>query len=181
MRIVGGRLRGHRLRAPKGATRPTTDRTREAIFNLVQSRLDLAAARVLDLFAGSGALGLEALSRGAAEAVFVEQRGAALRTVRDNAAALGVAEACAFHRADARRFLEREAARYDLVLADPPYALADLDRLPDLALPRLAPGGLLVLEHSADRSFGQHAALATSRGYGQTVVSLFRMDESAGS
>ncbi len=174
MRIVGGRLRGHRLRAPTGPTRPTTDRTREAIFNLVQSRMGLAGARVLDLFAGSGALGLEALSRGAAEAVFVEQRGAALGTLRANAEALGVSEACVFHRADALRFVERAAGPFDLVLADPPYALGALERLPDLALPRLAPDGLLVLEHGADRSFDAHPAWETSRAYGQTVVSLFR-------
>ncbi len=174
MRIVGGRLRGQRLRAPTGATRPTTDRTREAIFNLAHSRIDLADARVLDLFAGSGALGLEALSRGAASAVFVEQRGAALATLRANAEALGLAAQCTVRRAEALRFLRRDEALYDLVLADPPYALDALDRLPDLALPRLAPGGLLVLEHGADRDFGGHEALETSRRYGQTVVSLFR-------
>ncbi len=180
MRIVGGRLRGHRLRAPNGATRPTTDRTREAIFNLAQSRVALDGARVLDLFAGSGALGLEALSRGAAEAVFVEERGAALGTLRTNADALGLAAQCAFHRADALRFLERDAGHYDLILADPPYALAALGRLPGLALPRLAPGGLFVLEHGADRSFDGDPALETSRRYGQTAVSLFRPGEAAG-
>ncbi len=178
MRIVGGRFRGHRLRAPKGATRPTTDRTREAIFNLVQSRVSLGGARVLDLFAGSGALGLEAISRGAAEAVFVEQRSAALSTMRDNAAALGATEACTFHRVDALRFLERDAAHYDLILADPPYALDALERVPDLALQRLAPDGLLVLEHRVDHRFEEHPALETSRRYGQTAVSLFRMGES---
>ena len=181
MRIVGGRLRGHRLRAPKGATRPTTDRTREAIFNLAASRLDLGGARVLDLFAGSGALGLEALSRGAASAAFVEQRGAALATLRDNAASLGLTAQCAFHRADVLRFLQRDPdAAYDLVLADPPYALEALGRLPDLALPLLAPDGLLVLEHGADRGFDGHPALETSRRYGQTVVSLFRSVETMG-
>lgn len=175
MRIIGGTFRGHPLRAPKGATRPTTDRTREAIFNLVQHRVTLPGARVLDLFAGSGALGLEALSRGATAAAFVEQRGQALGTVRHNAAALGVADRCTLLRADALRFLGAiPNAAYDLVFADPPYALADLDRLPDLALPYLAPDGLLVLEHGADHTFEHHAALETSRAYGQTTVSLFR-------
>jgi 16S rRNA (guanine966-N2)-methyltransferase len=179
MRIIGGTYRGHRLRAPKGATRPTTDRTREAIFNLVQHRVALADARVLDLFAGSGALGLEALSRGAASATFVEQRGPALGTIRQNAAALGVTDRCTMLRADALRFLEGAPdATYTLILADPPYALDDLARLPDLALYRLAPDGLLVLEHGSDQAFDEHPALETSRVYGQTVVSLFRPLES---
>ncbi len=175
MRIIGGTFRGHRLRAPKGPTRPTTDRTREAIFNLLQSRLSLHDARVLDLFAGSGALGLEALSRGAASATFVEQGGAALGTIRQNAAALGVADRCTLHRADVLRFLTSEpSAHYDLVLADPPYALGEMERLPDLLLPYVTPDGLLVLEHGGDVDFDAHPALATSRAYGQTVVSLFR-------
>ncbi len=175
MRIIGGTFRGHRLRAPKGATRPTTDRTREAIFNLVQSRIALHGAHVLDLFAGSGALGLEAVSRGAAAATFVEERGAALGTIRQNATALGVADRCTLHRADVLRFLDSAPnARYDLVLADPPYALDAMARVPDLALPHLEVDGLLVLEHGAAHRFDEHPALETSRTYGQTVVSLFR-------
>jgi 16S rRNA (guanine966-N2)-methyltransferase len=174
MRIIGGTYRGHPLRAPKGATRPTTDRTREAIFNLVQHRVALPGAHVLDLFAGSGALGLEALSRGAAAATFVEQRGPALGTIRQNAAALGVTDRCTLLRADALRVLDAApTTAYDLIVADPPYALGALARLPDLALPHLAPGGLLVLEHGADHAFEGHAALETSRAYGQTTVSLF--------
>jgi 16S rRNA (guanine(966)-N(2))-methyltransferase RsmD len=177
MRIIGGTYRGHRLRAPKGATRPTTDRTREAIFNLVQHRVALAGADVLDLFAGSGALGLEALSRGAASATFVEQRGPALGTIRQNAAALGVADRCTVLRDDALRFLEGTPdTAYALILADPPYALDGLTRLPDLALDHLTPDGLFVLEHGPDHAFDGHPALDTSRRYGQTVVSLFRAE-----
>lgn len=179
MRIIGGTFRGHRLTAPKGPTRPTTDRTREAVFNLLQSRTDLREARVLDLFAGSGALGLEALSRGAAEAVFVEKAGAALGVIRKNAAALGVADRCRIVRADALRWLEREAGpSFDLAFADPPYALDGLTRLPDLVRPHLAPGGLFVLEHGGDADFAEHPDHETSRAYGQTVVSLFRPVES---
>lgn len=174
MRIIGGTFRGHPLRAPKGPTRPTTDRTREAIFNLVQSRLPLHEARVLDVFAGSGALGLEALSRGAAHATFVEQAGAALRTIRQNADTLGVADRCSVQRADALRFLSSSpGVRYDLVFADPPYALTELERLPGLLLPLVAPEGLLVLEHGADVRFDDEPGLEMSRAYGQTVVSLF--------
>ncbi len=174
MRIVGGRFRGHPLRAPKAGTRPTTDRTREAVFNLVGARLGLRGARVLDLFAGSGALGLEALSRGAVHAAFVEKRGETVRVIRANAEALGVAEGCAVHRADALRWLPKATEPFDLVLADPPYALPEMGRLPDLVLPLVAAGGLLVLEHDANTDFGNHPALVTSRAYGRTVVSLFQ-------
>ena len=174
MRIVGGTFRGQRLAVPKGPTRPTTERAREAIFNLVASRLNLSDARVLDLFAGSGALGLEALSRGAAHATFVEQGGAALGTIRKNAATLGVAERCAILRADALRWLKSAPANFDLILADPPYALPSLPDLPALALSILATDGLLVLEHGADVTFDAHPAHETSRAYGQSVVTLFR-------
>jgi 16S rRNA (guanine966-N2)-methyltransferase len=178
MRIVGGRYRGHPLKAPKAGTRPTTDRTREAIFNLVLARVDLEGADVVDLFAGSGALGLEALSRGAARATFVEQGAAALRALRANAAALGVTDRCTVVRADVLRFLGelQEGRQAVAVFADPPYALDGLDRLPDLALPLLAAGGVFVLEHDARHDFAGHATLETARRYGSTVVSVFRRE-----
>jgi 16S rRNA (guanine966-N2)-methyltransferase len=180
MRIIGGTHRGRRLAAPKGPTRPTTDRTREAVFNLLQSRADLRGARVLDLFAGSGALGLEALSRGAAEAVFVEKAGGALGVIRENAAALGFGPRARIVRADALRWLERgEGNPFDLAFADPPYALDGLVRLPDLVLPHLVPGGLLVLEHGGGDGFEAHPMYEMSRAYGQTVVSVFRAVDSA--
>lgn len=174
MRIVSGHHRGHPLQAPKSGTRPTTDRTREAIFNLLAARVRLVGIEVLDLFAGSGALGLEALSRGASRATFVERAGPALRVLRANVETLGVGDAATLVRADALRWLDRPAAsRFDLILADPPYDLPDLDRLPDLALPHLADGGLLVLEHDTRHAFDDHPALDMSRAYGRTVVSLF--------
>ncbi|HLT45830.1 MAG TPA: 16S rRNA (guanine(966)-N(2))-methyltransferase RsmD [Rubricoccaceae bacterium] len=175
MRIIGGRLRGRALRAPKGReTRPTTDRVREALFNLLAARRPLEGARVLDLFAGTGALGLEALSRGAARVVFVEAHAPTLRLARQNAADLGVAAACAFLRADAVAFLRRPPAeRFDLAFADPPYDLDALPDLPDLARPHLAPGGLFALEHDARHDFAAHPALVVTRPYGRTVVSIF--------
>jgi 16S rRNA (guanine(966)-N(2))-methyltransferase RsmD len=175
MRIIAGRLRGRTLLAPPGhATRPTTDRVREALFNLLAARRSLEGARVLDLFAGTGALGLEALSRGAAAAVFVEAHAPTLRRARRNAEALGVAAACTFLRADAVAWLRRPAAvRFDLVFADPPYDLDALPALPDLARPHLSPGGLFALEHDARHDFASHPALVVSRPYGRTVVSIF--------
>ena len=174
MRITGGALARRTLEAPRGdRTRPTTDRVREALFSALGSRMDLAGARVLDLFAGSGALGLEALSRGAAHATFVEHHAPTLAVARRNAAALGVEGRAAFVRADALAHLGRTPGPFDLVLADPPYALGRLAALPGEARPRLAPGGLFVLEHDARHDFGGADGWLQSRVYGGTVVSLF--------
>ncbi|MGD8861811.1 MAG: 16S rRNA (guanine(966)-N(2))-methyltransferase RsmD [Myxococcales bacterium] len=131
MRIVGGELGGRRLQAPAGSdTRPTTDRVREAIASALQARDLLDGAVVLDLFAGSGALGFEALSRGAARVLSVDRDGRALRCVQHNAGALGVQARAARLKVDLLRDPERAAARiaevaagpYSLVFADPPYA-----------------------------------------------------------
>lgn len=175
MRIIAGRLRRRSLRAPKGRlTRPTTDRTRESLFNLVESRLSLSGAEVLDLFAGTGALGLEAISRGAARVTFIENSGAVLKYARENAADLEVEDACAFIRGDVVSYLERYGGpSFDLILADPPYALEALPRLPELALPHLKAHGLFVLEHDVRHHFEEHPHLETSRPYGRTIVSVF--------
>jgi 16S rRNA (guanine966-N2)-methyltransferase len=176
MRIIAGRFRRRILRAPKGhLTRPSTDRVRESLFNLVQSRLNLEGASVLDLFAGTGALGLEALSRGAAQSIFVELDPHVLKVARLNMSALDVGKACISIRGDAPTYLRRYRGEpFDLILADPPYDLADLLKLPELALPCLTPDGLFVLEHDNRHKFDTHPALDTSRPYGQTHVSIFR-------
>ena len=122
MRMVGGNWRGRTLIAPKGsATRPTTDRNREALFSMLTSRLDFEGLRVLDLFAGTGALGLEALSRGAAFTLFVETEARARAAIRRNVetcAAMGVSK---IFRRDATHLGARQGTPYDLVFADPPY------------------------------------------------------------
>ncbi|HET6569603.1 MAG TPA: 16S rRNA (guanine(966)-N(2))-methyltransferase RsmD [Rhodothermales bacterium] len=178
MRIIAGRFRRKSLLAPSGdRTRPTTDRAREAVFSMVESRIYLEGARVLDLFAGTGALGLEALSRGADTVTFVEQDAAVLNFARRNAEALGVEADCAFFRSDAVAFLEHYGGPgFDLILADPPYELPDLPRLPELTLAHLEPDGLFMLEHDVRHSFDEHPNLETSRRYGRTVVSVFRSE-----
>lgn len=178
MRIIAGRFRRRPLKAPKGfLTRPSTDRTRESIFNLVASRLDLDGADVLDLYAGSGALGLEAISRGARSAVFVESDPRVLQFARQNAESLGVASTCQFHRADVRTFLQRFGGRpFDLVLADPPYEAPEVPELPSIVLPHVAPGGLFVLEHDVQHRFDEDPRLDTSRAYGRTIVTIFSTD-----
>ena len=176
MRIIAGRFKQRKLHAPKGnETRPTMSQTRESLFHLILSRLDLEEADVLDLFAGTGAIGLEALSRGAGAVTFVEMNAAVLKYARRNAEELDVADQCVFLRSDAVLYLQRYSGpAYDLILADPPYDLDAMARLPELALPHVRPGGLFILEHDRHTSFDDHPHLDTSRAYGRTHVSVFR-------
>jgi len=175
MRIIAGERKGHTIYAPKGReTRPTSDRVRENVFNIVAPWVE--GARVLDLYAGSGAMGLEALSRGAASVVFVDSDIDAVRAIERNLEKLWLTHATVL-RVDATTVLAQEAAadrKYDLVLADPPYAMTDFDTLARY-LPRvLADDGLLVLE-SASRTEPEIAGLSvrTTRKYGSTRVTVF--------
>lgn len=175
MRIIAGTRKGHTIFAPQGLrTRPTADRTREAAFNLI-GPVDEAA--VLDLFAGSGAMGLEALSRGADHVVFVESDREAARTIERNLDRLRLTGATVVRR-DALTALAAEGAaarRYDIVLVDPPY-----QQWPALE-PRLAPylqavlaeGGLLVVETSARVEPDLPLASRTSRRYGSARLTLY--------
>ena len=175
MRIIAGRHRGRRIAAPKGiATRPTGDRVREAAFNLIGPVDD---ATVLDLFAGSGAMGLEALSRGARRCVFVESGGDAARVIQANLLTLDLTGAVVDKR-DVLAFLREARTRgttYDLVLCDPPYG--EWERLEhDLAalLPHvLADEGRLVVETDARTEPQLPLDLGTSRRYGSARISVF--------
>jgi 16S rRNA (guanine966-N2)-methyltransferase len=175
MRIIAGERKGHTIYAPKGLdTRPTSDRVRENVFNIVAPWVE--GARVLDLYAGSGAMGLEALSRGAAAVVFVEADADAVRAIERNLDKLRLTGATVL-RADATTGLTQETAaarKYDLVLADPPYAMTDYDALARYLSRVLAEDGLLVLE-SAARTEPELPGLAvrTTRKYGSTRVTVF--------
>ena len=154
-RIVAGVAGGRRLAVPPGdRTRPTSDRTREALFGTLAGLLDLDGARVLDLFAGSGAVGLEAVSRGAAAALLVDADARAAATARSNAATLGLADRVTVRRDRVERVVATPPPEpYDLVFADPPYALADAEI--DVILATLvarawpAPDAVLVVERSS--------------------------------
>ena len=183
MRIIAGKAGGRRLKAPPGrGTRPTTDRVREALFSRLESRLGgLQGVSVLDLFSGSGALGLEALSRGAADAVLVEKDRRCAALIKQNARALDLspgARVLAMAVAPALDLLAREEARFGLVLADPPY-----DQDPGPTLERLAlgdllgPGAMICLEHGKKQAAPQAPPgleHIVSKTYGDSVLTLFR-------
>jgi 16S rRNA (guanine966-N2)-methyltransferase len=170
MRIIAGSHRGHRIAAPVGRdTRPTSDRVRENAFNLIGP---VDGADVLDLFAGSGALGLEALSRGAASATFVESDREACRTINANLDKLRFRGTVLCQ--DAGRALQRERRRYDLVLCDPPYDYDHARLAPHLA-GLLTEDGLLVYESSgrADPPDLPGLEVRTSRKYGAARLTLY--------
>jgi 16S rRNA (guanine966-N2)-methyltransferase len=178
MRIVGGMLGGRVLRAPTGAaTRPTSEKVREAIFAILP---DVAGARVLDLFAGSGALGLEAISRGAGHATFVDTARAPLAAVRANVRSLGLDDRCAIVPGDAVTFAGRAAGSpWNLVFVDPPYA-SDLALRAVGAMPvsNLSRDAVILIEHDRRNSPPETigSLLQTDqRRYGDTLVSFYRV------
>lgn len=175
LRVVAGTARGRRLETPSGTeVRPTSDRVREAVFNALGSQSVVVGARVLDLFAGSGALGIEALSRGADRTVFVDSSPRSLDAVRSNLEATDlVARATAIH-GDALDFLSTTTDRFDLVLADPPYAF---DRWVELwrRLAPVAPEAVLVAESDRVLPVPRSATVLRERRYGGTVVMIISM------
>ncbi|MGI8728763.1 MAG: 16S rRNA (guanine(966)-N(2))-methyltransferase RsmD [Solirubrobacteraceae bacterium] len=174
MRVVAGRHGGRRLVAPPGEqTRPTSDRVREALFGVLGS--SVAGARVLDLFAGSGALGIEALSRGASTAVFVDRAAAAIRAIAANLEALGIeAEVRRMQALVALRAAAKRAEAYDLVLLDPPYRhSAELGReLSEALAPVLAPGAQIVGESDRRAPLELAFPISDERRYGDSVIRI---------
>lgn len=171
VRIVAGSCKGARIYAPRGReTRPTSDRIREAAFAIIGS---VEGLRVLDLFAGSGALGLEALSRGAAGAVFVESDPAAAKVIERNLEKLGLEGRIV--RSDATRFVTRTDDRYDVVFVDPPYEMVESVRML-LAehVPRvLAEGGIVVFETAAGVEPGLPLPVRSTRRHSSTQLTVF--------
>lgn len=173
MRVIAGVYGGRELVAPRGrTTRPTSDRVREALFAILG---DIAGARVLDLFAGSGALAVEALSRGATEATLVERSDAAVEAIGRNLRALGIE--ARIDRRPALRFLRaarRDARQYDLVFVDPPYRHAtDLARELTLALaPVLAPDARVVSESDRRSPLRLGLPVLDERRYGDTLIQI---------
>lgn len=176
MRVVAGAFGGRGLVAPRGrSTRPTSDRVREALFSILAGSGSIEGAEVLDLFAGSGALAIEALSRGASSAVLVDSSVAAVAAIRRNLSAVGVdAEV---RRQDVLRYLEgarRDARLYDLVFLDPPYRHASTlgQELSTALGPVLAPGARVVTESDRRAPLGLDLRLLDERRYGDTLIRI---------
>lgn len=179
MRVIGGSARGHRLKSPKGRrTRPTTDRVKAAIFSVLET-LGAAPGRVLDLYAGTGSLGIEALSRGAQACDFVERDFASCAIIRDNLSRTQLQERGRVHCMPVAKVVERLVGPYDLVLMDPPFdderAVQLLQRLAQSAL--VGPQSIIVFEHSRRQRLPERCgpfALTQERRYGDSCVAIYR-------
>jgi 16S rRNA (guanine(966)-N(2))-methyltransferase RsmD len=173
MRVIAGTCRGRRLLEPEGRdVRPTTDKVKESLFNIIQ--FDIEGRRVLDLFAGTGSISLECVSRGAREVTAVELAHTQQNFIIATSKSLGINNLHLI-RGDVFRYLKACSIRYDLIFADPPYALEELPTLPSLIVPALLkPGGLFVLEHGDQYDFSGHPHFLDLRTYGSVHFSFFQ-------
>ena len=175
MRIISGRYGGRRLSPPKNITaRPTTDFAKESLFNLLNNRMDLDGIDVLDLFAGTGGIGIECISRGAREVTAVEIAHVQQNWIITCCRQLGIRNLSVI-RGDVFKFLSACRTKYDLIFADPPYALEALPTMPDAILERdiLKENGWLVIEHGKDTDFTSHPRHYETRTYGSVHFSFF--------
>lgn len=179
MRVITGTARGKKLQSPKGdQVRPTADRVKEAVFSALQ--FDLPGAAFLDLFAGSGQMGIEALSRGAARAVFIDQSRESCALVIDNLKATGLFASAQVSALPALQYLATAKEKFDLIYVDPPYDLPGLDevllRCGDVA----APGAILMVETARSRDLPERAGDFTRQKtyrYGKTAITQYRLGE----
>jgi 16S rRNA (guanine(966)-N(2))-methyltransferase RsmD len=175
MRIIAGQYRGRTLSTVDDlSVRPTTDRAKQTIFDILTNRLDFEGVEVLDLFAGSGSLGLEALSRGAHHAIFVDRSQQSLRVLESNIATLGCGDRCSVYSAEVFWFLKNTRRSFDVVFVDPPYRLERIGELPEAlySSPLLKEGTFVVMEHSKGSPVEPSEAMydVIRKPFGQTMV-----------
>ena len=177
MRIITGKLKGRRITIPEGLdVRPTTDRAKESIFNLIEARYYLDNTMILDLFAGSGNLGFEAISRGAKSVTAVEHEAENTKLIEKTAEKLGIKDQIRPVTADVLQYLEGMPLPHHFIFADPPYDYPFLDEMIDLVFEKnwLTEEGWLLLEHDKYKDFSEHSNFTESRAYGRTIVSIFQ-------
>ena len=177
MRIIGGRLRGANILPPKNyKARPTTDFAKEGLFNVIGNEYEFEDLAVLDLFAGTGSIGLEFLSRGASVVDAVEMNPENAAFIRRTASSLGAGPGYSVVHCNVFDFLEICTRKYDIIFADPPYALESLDAIPDKVLSRdiLHPDCYFILEHPAEYSFKGHPRFVKEKKYGNVHFSFFK-------
>lgn len=176
MRIISGKFRGRQLTPPKNiSARPTTDFAKESLFNLLQNRLDFDGLNVLDLFAGTGGIGLECVSRGAASVTAVELAHTQQNLIINTCKQLGITNLQVI-RGDVFKFIKSNPGRFDLIFADPPYSLESLPTIPNLIFENnlLREGGLFVLEHGDKHNFAALPHFQEMRKYGSVHFSFFQ-------
>lgn len=178
MRIIGGKFKGRRFHPPADhwPTRPTTDYAKEALFNILNNRLDFEASKVLDLFGGTGSHSYEFISRGCEDVTYVDKFPAAVQFVRKTSQQLNIEQQLKILQMDVFRFIDGCTQQYDYIFAGPPYALPTIDTIPDLIFAKklLLPEGLFVLEHNPHHDFINHPRLVDVRNYGKTIFSFFQ-------
>jgi 16S rRNA (guanine966-N2)-methyltransferase len=182
MRITTGRFKGRAIRTVNDlSVRPATDRVRQTIFNILAHRMDLEGTIVLDLFAGSGSLGFEALSRGATRATFVENDPRVVAALEQTAQQFGCAEAADIVRGDAVRYLRRARSGYHLIFVDPPYAYPSTADLPEEIFSHslVRKDGYLIIEHAATLRFTEteRYAVGPVKAFGRSIVTFFTAKE----
>ena len=176
MRIISGQFRGRRLMPPKNITaRPTTDFAKESLFNLLNNRIDFEGADMLDLFAGTGSIGLEFVSRGARSVTAVELAHTQQNFIISTCKQLGIHNLTVV-RSDVFKYLNACALRFDFIFADPPYALTELPLLPNYIFEKqlLKEDGYFVLEHGKGYDFSEHPHFVEQRVYGSVHFSFFQ-------
>ena len=176
MRIVSGKFRGRPFNPPTNITaRPTTDFAKESLFNLLNNRIDFEDCDMLDLFAGTGSIGLEFVSRGARSVTAVEMAHTQQNFIIATCKQLGIHNLTVV-RSDVFKYLNACALRFDFIFADPPYALKELPQIPDMIFAKdiLAPNGIFVFEHGKDNDFSIHPRFVEHRCYGSVNFSIFR-------
>lgn len=178
MRIIGGTLGGRRFHPPaKGwPTRPTTDIAKEALYNILQARIDFSSVKFLDLFGGTGSHSFEMVSRGCRDATYVDSFKPCCAFVRKTAMDLGIEASIRIVCMDVFRFCTQHPGSYDYIFAGPPYALKGLDTIPDVIFENgmLSADGILVLEHNPNHDFSTHPHFNELRKYGETYFSFFQ-------
>lgn len=179
MRIIAGMFRGRILASPRDrSVRPTTDRAKQTIFDVLTNRTVFEGLHVLDLFAGSGSLGLEALSRGAISVAFVDNARDSLVLLQKNITALGCGDRCSVYQAEVFWYIKNTRAHYDLVFADPPYKLENIGTIPRAIHESgvLKPGGYVVMEHSRESEIDLDENLyeIVRKPFGQTTVLILK-------
>lgn len=174
MRIITGQYKGRHFDVPRSfKARPTTDFAKENIFNVMRGYMDFEEATALDLFAGTGSITLELLSRGCADVTSVEMDRDHAAFIRQCVEKLGTTNHTLI-RGDVFKFLKTCKKQFDFIFADPPYALTTIDTLPDLMLPLLKEDGIMILEHGKQNEFSEHPRFAEHRAYGSVNFSIFK-------